>query len=100
MAVITNVDTFFFVCSVSRDPSIWNTSCSKHFDECGRGKFTIFPFYKMKNHDENFCRAKEDYFIELIKPSLNRVFAHFSQYRQQASKMNNAPGSAAQRHAQ
>ena len=55
-----------------RDPSIRNTPCSKHFVECGRGKFTIFPFYKMKNDDENFRRAKEDYFIELFKPSLNR----------------------------
>ncbi|KAK3097441.1 hypothetical protein FSP39_009676 [Pinctada imbricata] len=55
-----------------KDPSIRNTPCSKHFDECGTGRFKIFPFYKMKNNDENFRRAKEDYFIELFKPPLNR----------------------------
>ena len=54
-----------------RDPSIRNTPCSKHFDECGKGKFKIFPFYKIKNNDENLRKAKEDYFIELFKPSLN-----------------------------
>ena len=49
-----------------RDPSIRNTPYSEHFDRCDKGKFRIFPFYKIMNNDENLRRAKEDFFIELL----------------------------------
>ena len=34
-------------------------------------KFTVFPFYKMSVEDDYERRAKEQYFIENIKPTLN-----------------------------
>ncbi|KAK3097235.1 hypothetical protein FSP39_007883 [Pinctada imbricata] len=35
-----------------RDPSTRNTPCSGHFDMCGGGSFSIFPFYKVKEDNE------------------------------------------------
>ena len=55
-----------------RDPSIRNTPCSEHFANCGNGNFKIFPFYKMHNDCEISRIAKEDHFIKLFNPKLNR----------------------------
>ncbi|XP_062601156.1 uncharacterized protein LOC134262845 [Saccostrea cucullata] len=55
-----------------RDPSVRNTPCSEHFATCGKGKFKLFPFYKMHNDCEISRVAKEDYFIKLFNPKLNR----------------------------
>ncbi|KAK3091940.1 hypothetical protein FSP39_023867 [Pinctada imbricata] len=54
-----------------RDPSTRNTPCSGHFDMCGGGSFSIFPFYKVKEDNEQLRKAKENYFIEIFKPKLN-----------------------------
>ena len=55
-----------------RDPDVRNTPCSAHFDICGHRKFTIFPFYKVKLDNENLRKAKENFFINIFKPKLNR----------------------------
>ncbi|VDI57593.1 Hypothetical predicted protein [Mytilus galloprovincialis] len=55
-----------------KDPSIRNSPCSEHFDRCGKGKFKIYPFFKMWTEDKIPREAKEQYFIELYKPALNR----------------------------
>ena len=55
-----------------KDPSVRNTPCCEHFANCGRGKFKIFPFFKMWNDNDDLRRAKEDYFIKLYNPKLNR----------------------------
>ena len=55
-----------------KDPTVRNTPCSAHFDNCGHGKFIIFPFYKVKSDNENLRRAKENFFINIFKPKLNR----------------------------
>lgn len=55
-----------------RDPSVRNTPCSKHFDNCGKGHFRIFPFFKIFMDSKAFRIAKEDYFIKKFKPLLNR----------------------------
>ncbi|VDI57594.1 Hypothetical predicted protein [Mytilus galloprovincialis] len=55
-----------------KDPSIRNSPCSEHFDRCGKGKFKIYPFFKMWTEDKIPREAKEQYFIELYKPTLNR----------------------------
>ncbi|XP_062579154.1 uncharacterized protein LOC134241086 [Saccostrea cucullata] len=54
-----------------RDETVRCTPCSEHFAECGKGKFKIFPFYKMWTSDEIARVTKEDYFIRLFKPKLN-----------------------------
>ena len=36
-------------------------------------KYHIFPFYKMYSDSTSLRRAKEHYFIKLLKPKLNRV---------------------------
>ena len=54
-----------------RDASVRNTPCCQHFAECGKGKFKIFPFYKMWNEDEIPRLSKEDFFIKLLNPKLN-----------------------------
>ena len=35
-------------------------------------KFKIFPVFKMWNDNDDLRRAKEDYFIKLYNPKLNR----------------------------
>lgn len=55
-----------------RDPSIRNTNCSTHFDTCCNGKFSIFPFYKVTCENEYIRKAKEDFFINIFKPKLNK----------------------------
>ena len=54
-----------------RDPTLRNTPCSGHFDSCGNGHFHIFPFFKIKEENEQLRKAKENYFINLFKPKLN-----------------------------
>ena len=55
-----------------KDPSVRNTPCCEHFANCGRGKFKIYPFFKMWNDNDDLRKAKEDYFIKLYNPKLNR----------------------------
>ena len=44
---------------------------SKHMFECNRG-FTVFPFYKLHSNASPIDRrAKEQYFINIFKPTLN-----------------------------
>ena len=35
-----------------RDPSVRCIKVSQHIDECGQGKFNIFPFYKVFTDDK------------------------------------------------
>ena len=47
---------------------------SAHIVRCAKGKamkFTVFPFYKMSVEDNYERRAKEQYFVEKFKPTLN-----------------------------
>ena len=46
---------------------------SKHLKECGRGHFTVVPFYVLKNPDDDFRKTKELYFIKKFKPLLNTL---------------------------
>ena len=55
-----------------RDPTVRNTPCSEHFANCGRGKFKIFPFFKMWEENEISRTVKEEHFINLFNPKLNR----------------------------
>ena len=55
---------------------IWDKSTrmlkvSEHIDICGKGKFTVFPFYKFATDNVIFRREKEHYFINKFKPTLN-----------------------------
>ena len=45
---------------------------SKHLEECGKGKFVVTPFYKMKRTGLVAHLATEDFFIRKYKPALNR----------------------------
>lgn len=54
-----------------RDPYMRNTPGSGHFDICGKGMFYIFPFYKVKENNEQLRKAKENHFVKLLKPKLN-----------------------------
>lgn len=40
-----------------RDPFLRNTPCIGHFDICGKGMFFIFPFYKVKENNEQLLKA-------------------------------------------
>ena len=56
-----------------RDPSTRQMPLSKHLNECSNKepKFSIFPFYKLKNDDVSARLAKERYFIKIFSPKLN-----------------------------
>ena len=50
-----------------------NRTCpvSEHLDLCGRGKFKIFPFLKMKDSSERELKDEEEWYIKKYKPALN-----------------------------
>ena len=54
-----------------RDPNVRCLGVSKHIDDCGNGKFTIFPFYKLYTSNKQLRLEKEQMFIKLMKPKLN-----------------------------
>lgn len=54
-----------------RYPAIRNRPCSGHFDLCGNIKFYIYPFYKVKEKNEQLRKAKGSYFGKLFNPKLN-----------------------------
>ena len=48
---------------------------SGHIANCAKNqpiKFQILPFYKMQNYNMTSRKMKENYFINLFKPKLNR----------------------------
>ena len=53
------------------DPTTRKISLSSHLDTCGKGKYKVFPFYKMHSPDLIVRLSKEQYFIKLFKPKLN-----------------------------
>ena len=55
-------------------PKYRQLGMSKHIDECcsQEPKFTVAPFYKTTN-DKSRTSVKEQYFINTLKPSLNRL---------------------------
>ena len=58
-----------------RDPRTRMLYVSGHIDTCAHQiipKYTIFPFYKMYSDSVSFRCAKENYFINLLKPKLNK----------------------------
>ena len=58
-----------------RDPRTRMLKVSEHIDTCARGlnpKYYIFPFYKLYTESATFRRAKEKYFINTLKPKLNK----------------------------
>ena len=58
-----------------RDPRTRMLKVSEHIDTCARGmnpKYFIFPFYKLYIESATFRRAKEKYFINTLKPKLNK----------------------------
>ena len=56
-----------------RDPKTRKLAVSAHIANCGRGKFKIFPFYKLHNDSTHERRTKEHLFIMKYKPSLNAI---------------------------
>ena len=59
-----------------RDPNTRILFVSEHLNVCAQQmnpKYHIFPFYKMYSDSTSLRRAKEHYFIKLLKPKLNRV---------------------------
>ena len=58
-----------------RDASTRMLYVSGHIDYCARNqqtKFKIWPLYKIQNDNAAARTMKEDYFINLLKPKLNR----------------------------
>ena len=58
-----------------RDPSTRQMPVSAHLDRCctNKPKFSIFPFYKFHTNDVSARISLEQYFINVFKPSLNRL---------------------------
>ena len=59
-----------------RDPNTRILFVSEHLNVCAQQmnpKYHIFPFNKMYSDSTSLRRAKEHYFIKLLKPKLNRV---------------------------
>ena len=59
-----------------RDPNTRILFVSEHLNVCAQQmnpKYHIFTFYKMYSDSTSLRRAKEHYFIKLLKPKLNRV---------------------------
>ena len=54
-----------------RNETVRFLQVSKHIYDCGKGKFSVFPFYQMKTNNKIEREAKEDYFINKYKPELN-----------------------------
>ena len=58
-----------------RVPSTRMLHVSEHMSTCANRqdpKYYIFPFYKIYSESTSLRRAKEKYFINLLKPNLNR----------------------------
>ena len=49
---------------------------SKHISLCGSGKYTVTPFYRLYNSNDDSRRQKESDFIKLFKPTLNTLRLH------------------------
>ena len=59
-----------------RDPSTKMLQISAHIDTCANNifpKYYIFPFYKMYSESTTLRRAKKKFFINSLKPKLNRA---------------------------
>ena len=59
-----------------RDPKTRMLKVSEHIANCAHNlnpKYKIFPFYKMYSESTTLRRAKEKFFINTLKPKLNRL---------------------------
>ena len=59
-----------------RDPRIRMLKVSEHTDNCANTlnpKYFIFPFNKMYTDSPTLRRAKEKFFINKLRPKLNRA---------------------------
>ena len=54
-------------------PEYRKIKLSAHLDTCGRGKFQVFPFYKLYTDNVIQRREQEKHFIRKFKPSLNSL---------------------------
>ena len=53
-------------------PQYQTSYCEQHLRNCGKGKFTIFPFFQLKNDNRINRENHESKFIHKFKPTLNR----------------------------
>ena len=55
------------------DPKFHTQGVHKHLATCGKGSFSMTPFFKLKdnNRGHNFILTYESHFIKRFKPSLN-----------------------------
>ena len=56
-----------------RDPTVRQIDLSEHLDICSRGKYKVFPFYKMNEQNEYKRLARETHFIKIFEPKLNNT---------------------------
>ena len=53
-------------------PEYSTSYVEKHLRECGKGRFSIFPFLQIRKDDVTFRETMESNFIDKFKPKLNR----------------------------
>ena len=55
-----------------RQPQYQQLAVEEHLSTCGEGKFYMFPFLKNIQEKKSLRKSYEDYFIEKLKPLLNK----------------------------
>ena len=62
-----------------RDPSTRQMPLSSHLDRCcsHTPKFSIFPFYKFHTDDVSARLSKENFFIKVFQPKLNKIWLRY-----------------------
>ena len=56
-----------------RQPEHEKRKVEKHLRTCGKGNFTMFPFWQLRSNDRDLQREYEDYFIKKYKNKLNTL---------------------------
>ena len=74
-SIVKMVVFHFIDRSNSRNADDASQVVSKHLSECGKG-FHVLPLYKLKEENKIACLVKEDIFIKLLMPDLNRDSRH------------------------
>lgn len=61
-----------------RSPETRKIPLGVHLDKCGKGYFTIFPFYMMGDTEITNGLCKENMFVKSFKPLLNsHEYVHY-----------------------
>lgn len=55
-----------------RQPEYQQIKAEEHLRICGKGEFTIFPFFKIKENNKALRKSYETYFINKFEPLLNK----------------------------